>query len=113
MVGKQIANQFNISDSTVYQAIKILKEAPLEILNDVRAGILSIHEAHKEITKMNSESLFNNKKSKIEKIKNNIFWAHIKITSLKELIIDEKQYVLIKAAESYLAEAENELYRML
>ena len=46
----EIARQFQISVSTVYQARKILKKCPDNIIKDVRSGKMAIKTAYKLIT---------------------------------------------------------------
>jgi len=49
---KLIADQYKISVSCVYQAQRILREAPYEILQKVRSGEMLIKTAYKLITKI-------------------------------------------------------------
>ena len=108
----QIARQFNISVSTVYLIIKILKKASPRLLYDVRAGKITIKEAYKMLHKNNSNHSFIDERSDIQKIKDNVFWAHIKITLFSKFCKDEKYHYLLDEAESYLFDAEEGIDRI-
>jgi len=110
---EQIAKQFHISASTVYQAMKILKEASSETLYEARTGRISIKEAYKIISKNIFKHSFSNEKNNLNEISDCIMWAHIKISTLSYLLKEEKQLDLLDDVKGYLIDAENKLVRIM
>ena len=102
---KQIACQFNISESTVYMIMKILREAPEKIIYDLRNENITIKEAYK-LFKKNNVKYFDYNENTVSNVTNAIILAHVKLSKLETHLTEEKQHDILDEVKGYLIDAQ-------
>jgi ParB family chromosome partitioning protein len=106
---EHLANRLRISQTTVYQAKAIVKEAPKEILESVQSGKMSIKAGYKAIRP-------NQKadrplpgpgwdKKKMAEFKSNILTVQASLSTLSGIVTDPKCLRLLSSAQKRLEKA--------
>jgi len=114
---EQLAETLGYSPSTIYQAKKVSKEAPPEVLAAVKNGEMSIKAGYQETVKPKTENQSEKKPAtkkikaveKIAELNNNVKTAHSKIGVALNYINDNKVFNLLDEAMNCLKTVENGL----